>query len=128
MDIRNFFKPCEITKKIKISDRFTDENQENSEFIIKSITEIENDDIKKQCFDKNGVFDAQKYQAKLVCKSIISPDLSNSELQAYFGVLGEEKVIKTMLLSGEYAFLVKEIEKISGFNEEIFKSVDFLKN
>lgn len=128
MDIKNFFKPCEITKEIQISDRFTEQNGEICNFIIKSITESENEAIKKQCYDINGNFNSMKYQSKLVCSSVTSPDLSNSELQAYFGVLGEENLIKTMLLAGEYSFLAEEIKKISHFDRNIFENVDFLKN
>lgn len=128
MDIKNFFKPCEITREIEISDRFCDEDGNISTFTIKSLTEIENEAIKTECFDSNGNFDKTKYQIKIICKSVINPSLSNSELQAYYKVLGEEKLVKSMLLSGEYEFLCNEVMKICGFNEDFFEKVDFLKN
>lgn len=128
MDIKNFFKPTEITREIEISDRFCDENGEICKFLIKSLSEIENEDIKKLCFDVNGNFDAQKYLAKLVCKSVIKPNLASSELQALYGVLGQEKLLKTMLLSGEYAFLCSKVQEICGFTQNFFENVDFLKN
>ncbi|MFI3114542.1 MAG: phage portal protein [Clostridia bacterium] len=128
MDIKTFLKPCEFTKEIEISSRFTAENEEISKFTIKSITEIENETIKMQCLDKNGNLNRQKYLSTLVCKCVVNPNLSNSELQAYYSVLGEEKLIKTMLLSGEYASLVVEIQKICRFNEDFFENIDFIKN
>ncbi|MFI3227907.1 MAG: phage portal protein [Clostridia bacterium] len=128
MDIKNFFKPCQITKELEVSERFHDENSKICKFTIKSLSEIENESLKAQSFDSNGNFNKQHYITNLICASVVYPNLADSELQAYYNVLGKEKLIKTMLLSGEYAYLASEIQKICGFKDDIFESVDFLKN
>lgn len=128
MNVRDFFAPCEIKKDVVISNRFTDENDQVTKFLIKSITEEENEVLKRASLGFDGQFNTQKYITKLVCACVESPNLNSCELQSFYGVLGEENLVKKMLLAGEFSKLVKNIQEICGFDEEIEESVDYLKN
>lgn len=129
MDIRDFFvKDFETTKKVEISDRFQDKEGNRIDFEIKPITHEENLEVLKLCKDKNGVLNEEKYKIMLVCKSVIAPNLKDTELQKFYNVLGEEKVIAKMLLAFEFEKLASEVYKASGFDFSLEQSVDHLKN
>lgn len=130
MDIKAFMKPNEEEKKIKLT-RF------DEPFIIRTISEEENDAIRnanmRQIPNKNGVktpeLDTSRYQAELVAKSVISPDLMNAELQEFYGTQGDPAdTLKAMLRTGEYMNLSSEVMDFSGFSEKIETLKDELKN
>lgn len=122
MDIRKFFKQQKVASKVFVSSRFLDDDGNKIPFEILPILQSENEILKEQCqklVDDKLVFDDKLYSAKLVCACVVSPDLNNAELQQNYGVLGREKLIKSMLLAGEFSNLIKAVENACGFNEEI---------
>lgn len=130
MDIKAFMKPTEEEKKIKL-ERF------DEPFVIRTISEDENEAIRRanthQVPNKNGVktpeLDTTKYQAELVAKAVISPDLSNADLQEYYGTQGSNAdTLKAMLRTGEYMNLSSEVMDFSGFSESIETLKDEIKN
>ncbi|MGL5973430.1 MAG: phage tail assembly chaperone [Oscillospiraceae bacterium] len=126
MSIDNFFLdnalPLE-TKEVFVSKRF------KSPFIIKPVSEFVNMDIKKNCQkDNDGNIDIDDYLLTLVSKSIVDPDLKNKDLQSSYGVIGVKNLLKTMLTAGEFSLLISNVEQICGFNNDINKDAEKIKN
>ena len=72
--------------------------------------------------------DMEKYQTKLICAAIVSPDLNNAELQNSYGVMTPEDLIKEMVDSpAEYTDLMVFIQQLSGF-KTLQEEVDEAKN
>lgn len=131
MDITNFFKQNLSSTKVFASTRFLDDDGNQIPFEIMPILQEESEKLKELCYkasNENLIFDEELYITKLVCKCVIYPDLNNAELQKNYGVLGEEKLIKTMLLAGEFSNLLKSIEHICGFNDDILTDIKKIKN
>ncbi|WP_125764424.1 phage tail assembly chaperone [Companilactobacillus hulinensis] len=99
-----------------------------SPFVIKSITAEENSALQKQATrrikDKQTrqittTTDQDKYIDLLICASVVTPDLTNAELQKSWDCVAKPAdVLKKMLLVGQYAELSQEIQEISGFDTE----------
>jgi len=111
------------SKNIKLSSRFS------SEFILKAINERDNLDVKKGSKKlADGSIDSDDYMCNLVCACVVSPDLKNEQLQKSYNVIGEADLIKTMLTVGEFLILLNAVEDICGFNEDIEKQIQEVKN
>ncbi|MCT1174170.1 hypothetical protein EFL96_06325 [Lactococcus lactis] len=53
----------------------------------------------------------------LIAKSVVTPDLSNDELQKAYGTTADAAgTARKMLKAGQYGDLVDEVQKISGFD------------
>ena len=109
-----------VTKSLK------DENGEPLLWEIKPLTTKENEAIREACTIDVPVkgkpnqyrpkLDMNKYQSKLICAAIVSPDLNNAELQNSYGVMSAEDLIKEMVDDpAEYTDLMMFIQNISGF-------------
>ncbi len=72
--------------------------------------------------------DAEANMLGLVIACVVAPDLQNAELQAAWGVMGAESLVRKMLLPGEYAALSQEVSAICGFDEDMEALVDQAKN
>lgn len=122
-------------QEIIISDRFVEDGKPVP-WVIRAITEAENTVLKEACTTKKvfkgrqtTVFDGTRYTLMLVTASVVSPDLKNAELQKSYGVLGEENLLSTMLLPGEFTDLSAKVQEISGFKPENFEEAkDEVKN
>ncbi len=117
----------------------TDEKGAPLKWEFRHLTTSENDDIREQCsYDvqvtgKPGQFrsklDTSKYLAKLICASVVSPNLNNKELQDSYGVMWPEDLLRQMVdLPGEYARLTELIQKLNGFDETMDELVEDAKN
>ena len=103
-----------------------DENGEPMLWEIKPLTTKENEAIREACTIEVPVkgkpnqyrpkIDMNKYQTKLICAAIVSPDLNNADLQDSYGVMCAEDLIKEMVDDpAEYTDLMVFIQNISGF-------------
>ena len=121
-----------VTKSLK------DENGEPLLWEIKPLTTKENESIRESCTIDVPVkgkpnqyrpkVDMNKYQTKLICAAIVSPDLNNAELQNSYGVLSAEDLIKEMVDDpAEYTDLMLFIQQLSGF-KTLQEEVDEAKN
>ena len=117
----------------------TDEKGAPLRWEIRHLTATENDDLRESCsydvqiIGKPGQFrsklDTSKYLAKLICASVVSPNLNSKELQDSYGVMTPEDLIRQMVdLPGEYARLTEFIQKLNGFDETLSDSVEKAKN
>ncbi len=59
---------------------------------------------------------------------MVFPDLNDSELQRAYGVIGASKLLKKMLLVGEFATLSAKVQKISGIDTDINDEIEEAKN
>lgn len=109
-----------VTKSLK------DENGEPLLWEIKPLTTKENESIREACTIDVPVkgkpnqyrpkVDMNKYQTKLICAAIVSPDLNNAELQNSYGVMSAEELIKEMVDDpAEYTDLMLFVQQLSGF-------------
>lgn len=124
--------------KYVASKRFLDESGDPIAWEIKAIDSETDERIRKACTKKvpmpgkSSVFipelDLNKYAAKLAAECTVYPPLANKELQDSYGVMGEEALLKAMLLPGEYADYTQKVQEACGFNESMDDMVDEVKN
>ncbi|MDR3564814.1 MAG: phage portal protein [Negativicutes bacterium] len=126
-DLKAFLKPSVsvITHKIVVSTRFTDDHGKPVPFEIHSISQAENDALRKASTktktDKGQrveIFDAGQYQARLVVACTAAPDFRSPEMLKAYGAADPLDVPGKMLLAGEFVNLGAAILEICGFNEE----------
>ena len=121
-----------------VTKSLVDENGEPLLWEIKPLTTKENERIRELCTVDVPVkgkpnqyrpkVDMDKYQTKLVCAAIVSPDLNNAELQNSYGVMTPEDLIKEMVDNpAEYTDLMVFIQQLSGF-KTLQEEVDEAKN
>lgn len=128
-----FLHPEEVeNQKVIVSERFK-ENGKPVPFVIRPITQTENEALLKQSTKKSkkneqGEFDRVAYQQALVAAAVVEPDLENAELQKAYGVLGAPKLLAKMLYIGEFALLMEAVQKLSGLDADINDEVEEAKN
>ncbi|MEQ3452447.1 phage tail assembly chaperone [Enterococcus cecorum] len=139
MSIKAFMKTyadreIELTKKIQIG------NFEEP-FEIKILTPDEFEAIERFSYDvrisKGGnrtkEINETKLRNNIVKTTIVTPDLTNAELQAFFKTPGDEvETLKRMLTAREYLELYNEISKLNGLSgdekeSELEEAVDEVK-
>ena len=102
---QNAIKPENV--KVAISDRFLGEDGKPELWELRPISESHHLKIKDSCMRrssrKRGApdLDSSLYNLRLMAASVVYPDLKDAELQASYGVVGGEELLKTMLLPGE---------------------------
>lgn len=125
----------EISEEVIISSRFKDEAGKPVLWKLRSMTEDENEAIRKSSQRKikeRGIVtldtNSDEYLAKLVVASVIFPDLKDAELQKSYGVLGADQLLRKMLLPGEYATLLQKVQEINGFDRDVNDLAEEVKN
>lgn len=116
-----------------------DQNGEPLIWTLKPLTTKENDAIRDDCTKevpipgKSNVFrqklNTSKYIAKMICASVVEPNLNDKELQDSYGVMGTEELLKEMVDDpGEYADLALFIQEFNGFTANMDEKVEEAKN
>lgn len=126
----------DIVEEFVVSERFKDEAGNPIPWKIRTLSEAENEEIRKASTQyvkgKGGQripeTKPEVYLAKIAVASVVFPDLKDAELQKSYGVLGAEDLLKKMLLAGEYAALIQKVQEINGFDRDINELVDEVKN
>ena len=125
MDIKAFLLPpvTEETKKVIVTDRIKDEEGNPIPFTIRRISQEENDDLVRRAQKeetKNGriyqKFNDIKYGNMLVQKCVVEPDFTDRTMCNHYGTVDPLLVPRRMLLPGEFARLMKEINSFNGFD------------
>lgn len=127
-----FLKPIKVdNKEVVVSNRFQEEGKPVP-FVIRPISQEENKQLIKKYTkkDKKGQesFDRTEYVSALTAAAVVFPELSNTELQKAYGVLGESALLQKMLYVGEYAVLAREVQSLSGLDEDINEDIEEAKN
>ncbi len=111
-------------KKLCVSERFVDEKGKPIEWEITAITASENQSIRNQCMKRIGSnragqtvekFDSAQYQARLIARCVVFPDLNDVDLQNSWGAMSAEQLASTLLLPGEFDQLFVDITEHCGF-------------
>lgn len=109
-------------QELVISKRFLNEDGTPAKFKIRAVTQEENDAITRRATRRVKVdgmpveqLDNVDYSRRLVVAATMEPDFSARELCDAYGVADPLLVPGKMLLSGEYARLMKAISDLSGF-------------
>lgn len=121
-----------------VTKSLVDEKGEPLLWEIKPLTTKENETIRESCTIEVPVkgkpnmyrpkVDMNKYQTKLICAAVVSPDLNNAELQNSYGVMSAEELIKEMVDDpAEYTDLMVFVQQLSGF-KTLQEEVDEAKN
>lgn len=120
---------------VVVSKRFKDEAGNPISWKIRPITEAENENIRRSCTRKvthrgtsSVETDNDAYITKLVAEAVVYPDLKDAELQASYGVMGADTLLKRMLLAGEFGILSQAVSEISGFDKGLQELKEEAKN
>lgn len=128
-----FLNPIKVeNKEVVVSARFQEDGKPVP-FIIRPVTQEENEEImrkyrKKDKKANNDSFDQIGYSHELTAAAVVYPNLEDADLQKAYGVLGANKLLKKMLLIGEFATLAEEVRDLSGLEEEANKDIEEAKN
>ena len=113
------------TLAVIVSDRFKDEEGKPQPFVIQAISQEENEALAEQC-RKDRIIDGipmkmlddTAYSKQLMLACVKEPDLKDSELCRYYGVVDPLDVLSKMLSIGEYQILTKEVMQINGLKSK----------
>lgn len=101
-------------------------------FKVKAMSQDEFKDYQKQAMgniNKKGVnFDISKFNLLMVAGQTIEPDFNNKELLTKCGCALPEQLVTKKLLAGEIAELARQIQEISGFDNEPDEDIEEAKN
>ena len=113
-------------KQVVISQRFQDEKGNPVPFKIRPLTQEENDALIKRARKVRTVkgvsqeyVDSTMLSRSMVLAATVEPDFTDKELCDFYGVVDPAMVPGKMLLAGEYANLLKEINALSGFGDQV---------
>ncbi len=126
MSFESFFRDnAEIKKEVEvcISDRFKDENGDICKWKIHSINAAYD-----RALRSIEPRDAESYVGRLCAACVSYPNLNDAALQESYGVMGSERLLREMLLPGEYAALIKKVKEINGFDKSFDELVKEAKN
>ena len=118
-----------MEREVVISRRFTDKKGKPIPWIIRALTDIERDDIQRQCMRtvlvrKNGRYrntqelDVVAFSNRLRAKAVVHPNLDDAALQNSYGVQCAEDLLGVMLTANEGILLLEEVNAMGAPNEE----------
>ena len=116
-----------------------DENGEPLKWTIKPLSTRDNENIREACTidvpitGKPGMYrqklDTSKYMSKLICASVVEPNLYNKELQDSYGAMTPEELVLEMIDNpGEYSEFAEFVQQFNGFDETLQDKVNEAKN
>ena len=137
-----FMKANKITKEnttFAATKTLLDEDGNPLKWTIRPLTTKENDNIRDDCMmevpvkGKPNMFkpklNTSKYVAKMICASVVEPNLYDKELQDSYGVMTPEELLKEMVDEpGEYQELVAFVQEFNGFNTTMDEKIEEAKN
>lgn len=126
-DLTAFLNPVKVEdKEVVISNRFLDADKKPAPFVIRAITQAENDELVRRSTKTRKVngqaverLDEVEYSRRLVAAATVWPDFSDKELCDAYGVMNPLEVPGRMLLAGEFGRLSKEILELSELGKDL---------
>lgn len=126
-DLNAFLNPASPVERreVVISKRFRREDGSPAPFVIRPITQGENDELIRQSTHPTKVngqtvrtLNQTEYGHRVVVAATLEPNFSSEELCAAYGTLDPLEVPGKMLLVGEYGKLSREILALSGMDDD----------
>lgn len=123
-----FLKPAAPVEQenIVISKRFRNEDGSIAPFIIRPISQEENDRLIRQATRRTKVngqwaeqLDNTEYGRRVVVAATVEPDFSSPDMCKAYGTLDPLEVPGKMLLTGEYGKLSRAILELSGLDDDL---------
>lgn len=126
---------ADITEEFTVSERFKDSKGNPVPWKIRSMTEAENEAIRKSAAKRLKVkgnyvteVDTEEYVARLAVASVVFPNLKDAGLQESYKVKGADMLLRKMLLPGEYAGLIEKVQELNGFDKDMNELIEEVKN
>lgn len=116
-------------KKVFVSDRFVGEDGKPLLWEVRQLSAGETEELTTACTTiKKGKpeTDSVKLLFEITARSVVYPDLLDTELQDSYGAMGASDLLKKMLTAKEFAALSKVIDET--FNQEDGDLVEISKN
>ncbi|WP_129600473.1 phage tail assembly chaperone [Anaerophilus nitritogenes] len=121
-----------VTEEVVISERFKAGKDKYLKFKIKAMTNNEFEEIRKKSttMKKKGKvdFDVQKFNLSIIIENTVYPDFKDAESIKKLGCITPEDYVKKVLLAGEIVELSTQIQKLSGFDQDMDTLVEEAKN
>ncbi|HBE87491.1 MAG TPA: hypothetical protein DDW53_22370 [Lachnoclostridium sp.] len=124
--LKAFLQPpvTNVTKEVIISDRFKDDEGKPVPFVIKTITQKENENLARMSRKVSSVkgkpvesLDNILYTKRLILACVQEPDLSDQEVCRHYGTEDPLEVPSQMLSIGEYGRLSEAIMELNGMKD-----------
>ncbi|MDO5388164.1 MAG: hypothetical protein Q4F63_02930 [Clostridia bacterium] len=125
MDITKFLKSNvkeEGTFEFAPTKRFCDEEGKAIPWVFKKLSINEYERIREECTSINFAdkgktkFNNYMFNKKIICNSVVEPNLNNAELQDSYGVKKAEDLITELFENaGEYYNLLGYLLEVNGF-------------
>lgn len=125
-------------EKYVASRRFLGKDKKPMKWEIQAIPSTEDEALRKECtkrvpvVGKRGQYtqetDYNLYLGRLAAQCTVFPNLKDKELQDSYGVMGDDKLLKTMLTAGEYANYLEKVQEVNGFDVPMDELVEEAKN
>lgn len=127
VDLTAFLHPTAAEdREVVISTRFQREDGAPAPFLIRAITQAENDELIRLSTRRRKVngqaveeLDKVAYSRRLVVAATVWPDFRQAELCQAYGVMDPLEAPGKMLLTGEYAKLSSAIMELSGLTDDL---------
>lgn len=130
-NIKYFLKSNKKQRKnefFPITDDLVDGDGNIVEWELKPLTTDEVEALRTEISNK-GNYDQNKYIKKIICTSVVTPDLNNIELQNSYGVKSAEELITKILdCPGDYYKLLEKVLKLSKLDETFADKIAEAKN
>lgn len=126
-NLNAFLNPAKVDNEIVlVSNRFKGEDGSPVPFMIRPISQSENDTLIRKStrtIKVNGQpvekLDNVEYSRRVVVAATVTPDFTNEELCRAYGTMDPLEVPGKMLLVGEYNKLSSAIMALSGLDEDL---------
>lgn len=112
-------------QEVVVSKRFQKEDGSPAPFVIRPLSQKENDDLIRKSTRRTKVngqlaehLDNAEYGRRVVVAATVEPDFTDAELCRAYGVLDPLEVPGRMLLVGEYSRLSRAILTLSGLDDD----------
>ena len=126
-NLNAFLNPAAPAEKqaVVISKRFLAEDGRPAPFVIRPISQEENDKLIRQSTRRvkvNGQFveqlDSTEYGRRVVVAATVEPNFSSEEICRAYGTMDPLAVPGKMLLVGEYGKLSRAVMALSGLDDD----------
>jgi len=120
--LKAFLQPVvtDRTEEVIVSDRFKDDKGDVVPFVVKCISQNENEKISKKSMVSIGSgknarkeLDHALYARRMIVECTVEPDFRDKEMCDYYGVIDPLDIPGLMLTVGEYGILSTAIMQIN---------------